>query len=410
MNLLHDAAHVAWLDEEADRLLDFGRASRVPSGGFGWLDERGHIDTDHPVELWISCRMTHSFALSVLRGHAPDAELVDHGVASLRKALRDGINGGWFAAVGPEGPVNDAKEAYGHAFVILAASSAAAAGRPHASELLVEALDVFDRHFWDDAEGLVREAYAADWSGLSDYRGVNANMHTVEAYLAAADVADRPDLLERALRITTRVIDGWARSNQWRLPEHFTPQWEPLLDYNRDEPAHPFRPFGATIGHLLEWSRLTLQLEASLARVGLAVPEWMVGAARELYDAAVRDGWHVDGAPGFVYTVDWDGEPVVRDRMHWVTAEAVGAAVALWLRDGDPAKMEDYSRWWRYAIAHHVDLEGGSWWHELAPDNTVGHSVWEGKPDIYHALQATLFPQLPLTPSLASALRAGLLA
>jgi len=409
MNLLEDPAHLAWLEAEADRLLAFGRASRSAIGGFGWLDDDGVTDPSHPVELWISCRMTHSYALSVLRGNSADRALVNHGVASLRGALRDDAHGGWFASIGPDGPVNDAKETYGHAFVILASSSAAAAGHPEAAALLDEALAVFDEHFWDDEQGLAREAYAADWSGLSDYRGVNANMHTVEAYLAAADVAARPDLLERALRITTRVVNEWARNNQWRLPEHFTPEWEPLLEYNRDEPAHPFRPYGATIGHLLEWSRLTLQLEASLLRAGLDAPRWMVGAARELYDAAVREGWNVDGAPGFVYTIDWNGVPVVRDRMHWVTAEAIGAALTLWLREGDEAMAADYALWWNYAREHHLDLVGGSWWHELAPDNTVGHSVWEGKPDIYHALQATLFPRLPITPSLASALGAGLL-
>lgn len=409
MNLLEDPAHRAWLEAEADRLLAFGRASRSPIGGFGWLDDDGVTDPSHPVELWISSRMTHSYALSVLRGNDADRALVDHGVASLRGALRDDAHGGWFASIGPDGPVNDAKETYGHAFVILASSSAAAAGHPEAAALLDEALAVFDEHFWDDEQGLAREAYAADWSGLSDYRGVNANMHTVEAYLAAADVAARPDLLERALRITTRVVNEWARNNQWRLPEHFTPEWEPLLEYNREEPAHPFRPYGATIGHLLEWARLTLQLEASLLRAGLDAPRWMVGAARELYDAAVREGWNVDGAPGFVYTIDWNGVPVVRDRMHWVTAEAIGAALTLWLREGDEAMAADYALWWDYAREHHLDLVGGSWWHELAPDNTVGHSVWEGKPDIYHALQATLFPRLPITPSLASALKEGLL-
>jgi sulfoquinovose isomerase len=234
-------------------------------------------------------------------------------------------------------------------------------------------------------------------------------MHTVEAYLAAADVTQRPELLERALRITTRVVNEWARNNAWRLPEHFTSTWEPLLDYNREEPAHPFRPFGATIGHLIEWSRLTLQLEASLTRVGLDAPDWMVGAARELYDTAVREGWDVDGAPGFVYTTNWDGQPVVRERMHWVAAEAIGAAAALWLREGDPAKADDYATWWAYVRDHLIDSGGGSWWHEFAPDNTVSRSVWEGKPDIYHALQATLFPRIPLTPSLATSLRSGLL-
>ncbi len=35
--------------------------------------------------------------------------------------------------------------------------------------------------------------------------------------------------------------------------------------------------------------------------------------------------------------------------------------------------------------------------------------TWNGKPDTYHAFQATLIPRLPLTPALAPALRDGLL-
>ena len=47
------------------------------------------------------------------------------------------------------------------------------------------------------------------------------------------------------------------------------------------------------------------------------------------FDRAVADGWDVDGAPGFVYTTDWSGRPVVSQRMHWVAAEAISAAAAL---------------------------------------------------------------------------------
>jgi sulfoquinovose isomerase len=32
--------------------------------------------------------------------------------------------------------------------------------------------------------------------------------------------------------------------------------------------------------------------------------------------------------------------------------------------------------------------------------------VWDGKPDVYHALQATLIPRVPLRDSLAASLRA----
>jgi mannose/cellobiose epimerase-like protein (N-acyl-D-glucosamine 2-epimerase family) len=390
-----------------DRLLEFGAASKVESGGFGWLDDHGVIDVSKGIHLWITCRMTHCFALAALAGRPRAMALAEHGVDALHGVLRDDEHGGWFAAVGPHGPTNAAKEAYGHAFVILAAASAVAAGVSGARELLGQAIDVHTERFWQADYGMSRESFARDWSGEEHYRGINANMHTVEAYLAAADVLGEPELLHRAQRIASRAINIFARDNNWLLPEHFTSEWEPVLDYNEDSPAHPFRPFGATIGHLFEWSRLILATGQSLQQAGFASPEWIEPAARALYDKAVEVGWSADGASGFVYTVDWGGAPVVRERMHWVAAEAVGAAAALWQRTRGDAYANDYQRWWDFIGQYHLDSEAGSWWHELGPDNQPSHTVWEGKADIYHALQATLLPRLPISPTLAPSIAAG---
>ena len=353
--------------------------------------------------------MTHVYALAALMGRPGAAALVDHGVAALQGRLHDDKYGGWYAAVNKKGPTNDTKEAYGHAFVILAASSALAAGRPGAQELLDDAVAVHSEHFWDDLAGMSRESFDRDWQNGEKYRGINANMHTVEAYIAAADATANFGLLRRALRITERAVHDYAANNMWRLPEHFTEEWEVDLDYNKKTPAHPFRPFGATIGHWFEWARLTVQLQASIQQAGMAAPEWMSHEARALYAAGVAEGWNVDGAPGFVYTVDWDGKPVVRERMHWVAAEAIGAAAARWHRTKNDDYAEQYRRWWDFVGDHHLDAEGGSWWHELDEKNQVSRTVWEGKADIYHAVQATLIPRLPLNPALSTALASGLL-
>src|SRR5690554_6288776 len=407
MTWLTTPAHHRWLEQHADHLFDFAAASVDPRGGFGWLNEQGECDETRDVELWITCRMTHSFALATLMGRPGAAALVDHGIDALAGRLRDDQHGGWFAAVGADGPTNTAKEAYGHAFVILAAASATAAGRPGARALLDQALAVSTEHFWDEEAGMSRESFARDWTGEEDYRGINANMHTVEAYLAAADVTGDKELLQRALRITERAVHFFARDNDWRLPEHFTSDWEAVLEYNEDTPAHKFRPYGATIGQWFEWSCLTLQLGASLQQSGLAAPEWIKADAVALYDAGVEQGWSVDGTAGFVYTVDWDGRPVVRERMHWVPTEAIGAAAVMWQSTRLQVYAEQYHRWWDYAGEHMLDPDSGSWWHELSPTHEDSGTTWNGKPDIYHALQATLIPRLPTSPALAASLAAG---
>ena len=405
---LGSAAHHRWLEQEGDRLLAFARASRVERG-FGWLRDDGTVDDARPTELWITCRMTHAFALGALLGRPGCAPLVAHGVAALTGGFHAHEHAGWFSTITSNGAADDGKAAYAHAFVILAASSAAAAERPGAHDLLDRALDVSLRHFWEEEPGMVRESWDRTFTRDEPYRGVNANMHTVEAYLAAADVTGDDAWLARALRITERVVHAVAREHAWRLPEHFDPSWRPVLDYNKETPAHPFRPYGATIGHWLEWARLTLHVRAALERRGRVVPDWMLADARGLFAAAVREGWAADGAAGFVYTVDFQGRPVVRERMHWVVCEAIAAAAALVAATGDASDEEWYRRWWDEA-ERFVDPVGGSWWHELDPDHRVSRTTWTGKPDVYHALQATLIPRLPLAPALAPALAQGLLA
>lgn len=409
MRWLGTHAHARWLERETDELLAFASASAVDEG-FGYLDDDGEVIASEGAHLWVTCRMIHSFSLGALLGRPGAASMVDHGLAALAGPLADTANGGWFAQVGPEGPLDDRKMAYAHAFVILATSSAAAAGRPGAREALDEALGVSLRHFWDDEAGMVVESWDAAFTELEDYRGVNANMHTVEAYLAAADVTGDDAWLDRARRITERVVGEFAPSQSWRIPEHFDAQWQPLLTYNDDHPADPFRPAGATIGHWFEWARLALHVAAALTERGQVVPDGLVSGARSLFEAGVTEGWSVDGDDGFVYTVTFTGEPMVRERMHWVVTEALGAAAALWQQfDGEESYDAWYRLWWEYAAQHLLDDDRGSWVHELSPLNEPSATVWSGKPDIYHAIQATLIPRLPLAPTMATALGQGLL-
>jgi sulfoquinovose isomerase len=392
--------HRSWLAAEGSALLRFAKASRREAGGFAWL-EADRTPRTGPVETWITARMTHCFSLAALQGIPGAAPYADHGVRTLTTLLRDDEHGGWFAGVDTDGnPLEDGrKSGYPHAFVVLSSSSATAAGRPGAAELLAEALRVVEQRFWDDVEGRCRESWDREWTLDESYRGANSNMHMVEAFLAAADVTGLPVWRERALSVCDHVVRD-ARDHGWRLVEHFDQSWAPDLEYNRDRPDDPFRPYGSTIGHWLEWSRLLLQLEAALPNP----PRWLLEGAVAFFDLAVAEGWQVDGRPGFVYTVDWEGKPVVRTRMHWVLAEAILTAAALRTRTGEARYEDCYRTWWDHADELYLDRTYGSWHHELDPENRPSATVWGGKPDIYHAYQATLFPLLPLSPAASVAL------
>jgi sulfoquinovose isomerase len=221
----------------------------------------------------------------------------------------------------------------------------------------------------------------------------------VEALLATGDATGDGVWYDRARRIAERLIDDVARAHDWRVVEHFDAGWRPLPDYNADQPRHPFRPYGVTPGHGLEWSRLVLQVGAGVPEA----PAWILDAARGLFARAVEDGRLEPG--GFVYTTDADGRPVVSDRLHWVVCEAIGAAAALHAVTGDRDYERHYRTAWDFAGRHLIDRVGGSWHAELDDDLRPSTGTWSGKPDVYHALQAAILPRIPVTPSLAGALR-----
>lgn len=387
---------------DLDRLLAFAERSRLPEAGFGYLGADGAVVAGRPVETWIVARMTHVFGLARLLGRPGADELVRHGVAALIDGpLHDAECGGWRAST-----EDDAKTAYVHSFVLLAAATATIVGDPGAETLMGEALGLWESRFWDDDAGLAVEEWDRTWSRLDGYRGGNANMHGVEASLAAADALQPADpvmawdLRAQALRTTERVVHGWARENDWRLPEHFTSAWEPVPEFNRDRPADPFRPYGVTVGHLFEWARLCLHLRAVVPDP----PEWLLEDALALFDAAAERGWAADGRPGFVYTLDWSDRPVAGARMHWVLCEAVAAASVLAEATGDPRFRTLAQRWREHGEQSFADPATGGWHHELRPTGEVGTGTWVGQPDAYHLVQMLLLDGRPVRGSVAAAL------
>ncbi len=398
-------AHHQWLADEGLRLLTFAKASRLPTG-FGNLDQKGRLPADATAQTMNTARMTHSFALAHIQGLPGFAQLVDHGIDALMGPLRDAEYGGWFATATADADDSD-KAAYLHAFVALAASSAVVAQRPGAQALLSEAIDIIERYFWSEEEGALRESFNRDWSIEETYRGANSNMHATEAFLALADVTGDSRWLDRALRIVERVIHQQGAANDYLVIEHFDRHWQPLRDYNQANPADGFRPFGTTPGHGFEWARLLLHLEAARIWAGLVTPDWLLSDARQLFANNCRHAWQVDGAPGLVYTLDWQQRPLVRQRLHWVHCEASAAASALLQRTGEGEYATWYRRLWDYSERHLIDHVDGSWHHELDVQNRPSSEIWGGKPDLYHAWQAVLIPRLPLAPSLATALVQG---
>lgn len=395
--------HRAVLWRQAQQLLDFHRRVVEETGRFVDVDDDGQpYDPGAPQQLYNVGRAVHCYALGDLLGVPGSAPIVERGLAALRHEHHDDELGGYFDAVGQNGVVSDEKSAYGHAFVLLAASSALLAGF-RSEDLLDDVLAVLEEHFWCEADGASREGFSRDWHELDDYRGANSNMHLCEALLAASDaLRDDPrgaTLAGRAESVARLVIDRHARAQNWMLPEHYDGAWRPLLEYNRDHLDDRFRPYGVTVGHLLEWSRL-------LRGVGVATSStdgWTAEASEAVFRRAVEVGWDYE-REGLVYTVDFDGTTANPHRYWWPIAEGIAAAAVLGSATGDEVFEAWYRRFWDFATRYFVDHRRGGWFAQLDETNVRIEGPWRGKPDLYHALQTCLVPRIGVSASLAGPL------
>lgn len=390
-------AHRDWLAAGAADLLGIFGASLGPGPGFRLLDRAGQLRPEGLQELHTTSRLVHAYALGKLAGFPGCEPLIDRGMDYLWRQHRDPVHGGYLWALDGAGVADGRKLAYGHVFVLLAGSSAKLVGHPDADRLIADVSSVLEARFWEEGPGLLADEFTRDWQPFSSYRGMNANMHGIEALLAAFEATGEAIYRERAGRILQAFLYRIAPAEGWRLPEHYDAGWRIDRAYAGDP---MFRPPGTTPGHSFEMARLLLQHWDLCGRPeGDRAP----AIARAVVARALEDGW--DRAQGgLVYTLDFEGRPAIAARYWWPLAEAIGAMAALMRADPQPGDEGWYRRLWSFADSHFIDHAQGGWFPEIGPDGQPAESQFAGKPDIYHALQATLLPLVPGLSRLGEAL------
>lgn len=400
MRLRH--ADPAFLREQATALIDFYLPRSVDNeqGGFvAQIADDGSIFDSRTRHLVGSCRYTNSFALGhCYRLREGCREAAMHGLAFLREAHRDALHGGYYWVLAGREPVDRRKFAYGHAFVLLTAATAIMSGLD-AHDLLNDVSEVLEARFWREADGLYVDEISEDWAVVDPYRGQNANMHLVEALLAAYAATAETFYLDRAEVVARRVAVDLPQQTHGLLWEHYDREWRADLTYNKATPYHLIRPYGVLSGHLLEWAKLLVLLERARAN------DWALPAARRFFAAALDHAW--DGEyGGFLYAFDLDGSIVDDDKYHWTISEAIGGAAAMLAQTGEASYGDWYDRSWDYALSHQIDRERGGWYPALTRDGRRKDVDFaRGKPDFYHPLGACLLALDLLAPGGASAPR-----
>lgn len=366
-----------------------------PTGGFfHFFKDDGTVYDTRTRHLVSSTRFVFNHAMAYRRfGDPAYREAARHGLRFLHDAHAQ-PQGGYAWQLDWDGErrvatVQDGtNHCYGLAFVLLAHAHALMAGIDEARAGLDATFDLMEQRLWESAHGLYADEATPDWQ-VGTYRGQNANMHSCEAMIAAFDATKDRRYLDRALTLATSITQRQAALAGGLVWEHYRPDWSVDPDYNRDDKTNIFRPWGFQTGHLTEWAKLLLQLEAHLKTTpGADVPAWIVPTARHFFDTAMRHGWD-DTHGGLVYGFAPGGEVCDADKYFWVQAESFAAAALLAVRTGDEAYWQWYDRIWAYSWAHMVDHVHGAWYRIRTPDNRAysDEKSPAGKTD-YHTMGA----------------------
>lgn len=227
----------------------------------GWDEERrgfveqlgmdGKPDLDATRRVRVQARQVFSFAKAIELGWTEGDKaraLVERGLDYIDTCVRH-PDGGFVHLISPDGTVlDDRRDLYDHAFIILAGAVAyRAIGSKRGLRLADDAISYIDRELKDNAYG--------GWFESSEFelpRRANPHMHLLEAMLAYYSVTESDAAVERAGEIVTLFETKFFNPTTNVMAEFFAKDWS--LNSHIEQTI--FEP-----GHHYEWATLLFEYE-----------------------------------------------------------------------------------------------------------------------------------------------------
>lgn len=230
----------AWLFEHALPIW-WERGFDPATGSFyERLELDGGLTAPEPRRVRVQARQTVVYAYAGRLGWpGPWRDAVEAGArVLLNRALRP--DGGTRHLLAPDGtPLDDRRDLYDAAFVLLALSEAARALDKQAD--LIDAatrLESWIQWYWEHPEGGFEEGEVCP----SPPRRQNPHMHLLEALLSFYETTGEPLHFERAGAIARLFKDKLFDAQHGALPEYYDDAWRPMSDRlgRIVEPGHHF--------------------------------------------------------------------------------------------------------------------------------------------------------------------------
>jgi mannose/cellobiose epimerase-like protein (N-acyl-D-glucosamine 2-epimerase family) len=230
----------AWLFEHALPIWWERGYDRTARAFHERIELDGSATAPEPRRMRVQARQTFVYALAGRMGwDGPWREAAEAGCdILLRRALRH--DGGTRHLLAPNGfPLDDRRDLYDAAFVLLALSQSARALDQRAD--LIDAatrLEGWIHWYWDDPEGGFEEGEVCP----SPPRRQNPHMHLLEALLAFFETTGDALHLERASVLAHLFRDKLFDDQHGALPEFYDEKWRPMSDQlgRVVEPGHHF--------------------------------------------------------------------------------------------------------------------------------------------------------------------------
>lgn len=259
-------------------------------------------------------------------------------------------------------PTDMTQQAYGYAFVLMMYAAAKKAGLVTDEKQILEIYKLIEDMFWQEEYGLYADEISPDGE-LSTYRGQNSNMHMCEAMIYCFEATQNTLYLKKAEIIAFNIVKRQASLTDGLIWEHFTENFQPDWEYNKDDPKNIYRPWGFQPGHQTEWSQLLVLLNQYSPK------DWLIDSAKELFDRAFDKSWDNEYG-GLFYGFSPDGDICDSDKYFWVQSESIASAAMLFNETQDDKYLMFYDKLWEYSWEHFVDHKEGAWYWLLKNDNS----------------------------------------
>jgi mannose-6-phosphate isomerase len=327
----------------------------------------GTPDADAPRRTMVQARQIYVFTQAAALGWYPHGlSLAQRALASLRaRALGPDGAPGFVHSVTAEGGIADAtRDAYDHAFVLLALATLSRGQSDATLRDLIDATLAFVDAHLTAPDGTLFESVPRRLP-----RRQNPHMHFYEALLALQDADAHPSAAARAAAHRAHLDARFLDAKSGTLGEFFDDDWKTLADDDISEP-----------GHHAEWSHL---LHAQ-ARIGGKDVEPL---AAHLLDMATRGA---DPVTGFVFDgVSRAHAPRVRSRRVWPQTELAKAWLAAHER-GHPGADARAARLLQCVMRDYLAVPCAGGYHDKRDENGAPVGSTMPASTLYHLFSAAL--------------------